>query len=57
MLDEEDLRRISDQMKYNLSPEDIQEVINNVAGFGKEEITWEQFNRYILKKVGKRIEA
>lgn len=31
----DDLRRISELMKYNLTDEDIQEVVNNVAGFGK----------------------
>jgi Ca2+-binding EF-hand superfamily protein len=35
-----DLVRISEQMKYNLSEEEIQDVINNVAGFGRSEITW-----------------
>ena len=50
----EDLQRISEQLKFNLSDEDLQEVINNVAGFGKREITWDQFNRYIAKKVDKR---
>lgn len=49
-----DLKRISDQLKFNMSDEDIQEVINNVAGFGKKEITWEQFNKYISKKVDKK---
>lgn len=56
-LDFDDLKRISDQMKYNLTAEDIQEVINNVAGFGKKEITWEQFNKYIAKKVDKKAQT
>ena len=50
----EDLGRISELMKYNLSDEDIQEVVNNVAGFGKREITWEQFDKYIVKKMDKK---
>jgi Ca2+-binding EF-hand superfamily protein len=50
----EDLKRISDMMKFNLGDEEIQEVVNNVAGFGKKEITWEQFDKYILKKVEKK---
>jgi hypothetical protein len=29
-------------------------VVNNVAGFGKKEISWEQFNKYIAKKVDKK---
>lgn len=54
MLEFEDLKRISEQLKYNLTDEEIQEVVNNVAGFGKKEITWEQFNKYIAKKVDKK---
>ena len=50
----DDLTYIAEQMKFNLSPEEIQEVINNVAGFGKDEITWDQFNKYIAKKVEKK---
>lgn len=44
-------------MKYNLEDDEIQEVINNVAGFGKKEITWDQFNKYIAKKVEKKLAA
>lgn len=54
VLEFDDLKRISDQLKYNLSDEQIQEVINNVSGFGKKDITWEQFNKYIAKKVDKK---
>ncbi len=49
-----DLKRISEQLKFNLTDEELQEVINNVAGFGKNEITWDQFNKYIAKKVDKK---
>jgi centrin-3 len=54
ILDVEDLRRISEQLKYNLTEDDIKEVVNNVAGFGKREITWDQFNKYIAKKADKK---
>lgn len=54
-LDLEDLKRISEQLKYNLDEKELTEVINNVAGFGKTEITWDQFNKYIAKKVDKKI--
>lgn len=53
-LDLQDLKRISEQLKYNMGEDELQEVINNVAGFGKQEISWEQFNRYIAKKVDKK---
>ncbi len=49
-----DLKRISEQLKFNLNDEEVQEVLNNVAGFGKKEITWDQFNKYIIKKVDKK---
>lgn len=54
VLEMEDLKRISEQLKYNLTEDDIKEVVNNVAGFGKREITWDQFNKYIAKKVDKK---
>lgn len=31
----DDLKKISDMMKFNLGDDEIQEVVNNVAGFGK----------------------
>ena len=49
-----DLRKISDAMKYNLSDDAIQEIITTVSGKGKREITWEQFNGYLAKKVEKK---
>ena len=33
-LDFEDLRRISDQLRFSLTDDDIREVIANVAGYG-----------------------
>ena len=54
-LDIEDLKKISEHFHYNLSDDDLQEVINNVAGFGKSEITWDQFNKYIQRKIDKKI--
>lgn len=49
-----DLRKISDAMKYNLSDEAIQEIINTVSGSGKREITWEQFNEYLGRKAERK---
>lgn len=55
-LDFSDLRRIADQLRFNLSDEDIREVITNVAGYGdiNKVITWDKFNKYIQKKIDKR---
>ena len=50
----DDLSNVAEQMKFNLSQEEVQEVINNVAGFGKSEISWDQFNKYIGRKVEKK---
>jgi Ca2+-binding EF-hand superfamily protein len=41
-------------MKYNLSDEAIQEIITTVSGQGKREITWEQFNNYLAKKIERK---
>jgi uncharacterized tellurite resistance protein B-like protein len=48
------LKRISEQLKFNLQDEDIREVINNVSGFNSKSISWEKFNSYIQKKIEKR---
>lgn len=55
-LDFEDLRRIADQLRFNLTDDDIREVITNVAGYGDthKSISWEKFNKYIQKKIDKR---
>lgn len=55
-LDFADLRRIADQLRFNLTDEDIREVITNVAGYGElnKVISWEKFNKYIQKKIEKR---
>lgn len=55
-LEFEDLKRISEQLKFNLQDEDIREVINNVSGFNARSISWEKFNSYIQKKIEKRRE-
>ena len=36
LLDLDDLKRISEQLKYNLTDDELQEVVNNVSGFGKK---------------------
>jgi uncharacterized protein YpuA (DUF1002 family) len=54
VLEFDDLKRISDQLKFNLTDEDIREVINNVSGFHSKNITWDKFNAYIQKKIDKR---
>ena len=53
-LNMEDLKKIVEHLRYNLTEEDLQEVMNNVAGFWKSEVTWEQFNKYISRKVEKK---
>lgn len=49
-----DLRKISDAMKYNLSDDSIQQIITAVSGKGKREITWEQFNEFLARKVDRK---
>lgn len=49
-----DLKKLSNMLKFNLTDDQIQEVITNVSGKGKRDITWEQFNSHIAKKMEKR---
>ena len=47
----DDLKKIAEHLRYNLAEDDLQEIINNVAGFGKTEIPWDAFNKYIARKI------
>jgi Ca2+-binding EF-hand superfamily protein len=49
-----DLRYISDQLKYGYSEEQLIEIIHSVGGFGAETISWEKFNKFIQRKVDRR---
>lgn len=50
----EDLRYISDQLKYGYDDEQLIDLIHQVGGYGSETVTWEKFNKFIEKKVSKR---
>ena len=43
----EDMKLISNELRYNLTDEDINEVIHNVAGYDAETITYEKFEKYL----------
>lgn len=34
------MKKLAQQLKYNLTEDQIQEVIQNIAGKGKQQITW-----------------
>jgi Ca2+-binding EF-hand superfamily protein len=53
-LDLNDLRYISDQLKYNYNDDQLVEIIHSVGGYDAETITWEKFNKFIQRKVEKR---
>ncbi|MCB0368289.1 MAG: hypothetical protein KDD45_02330 [Bdellovibrionales bacterium] len=53
-LDINDLRYISEQLKYGYDEEQLVELIHTVGGFGAETISYDKFNRYIEKKLAKR---
>jgi hypothetical protein len=48
------LLRLSDQLGFNLSPDEIQTIVKNVAGPKERELTWPQFNQHIAKKAEKK---
>lgn len=53
-LDINDLRYISDQLKYGYDEDQLVELIHSVGGFGAETVTWDKFNKFIEKKINKR---
>jgi len=53
-LDLNDLRYISEQLKYGYDDEALIEIIHSVGGYGAETITWDRFNKFIDKKISKR---
>ena len=53
-LDFEDIEVLSRQFNYNFTEDQIVEIIHAVAGYGSNEINWEKFNRYVLRKIEKR---
>ena len=51
-----DILKISDYLKFNMTPSDIQDLLDSM---GNEEnsgrkISWEEFNSYMNKKMNKR---
>ena len=53
-LDINDLRYISEQLKYGYGDEELVDLIHTVGGYGAETVTWERFNKFIEKKINKR---
>jgi Ca2+-binding EF-hand superfamily protein len=53
-LDLNDLRYISEQLKYGYDDEALIDIIHSVGGYGAETITWDRFNKFIEKKINKR---
>lgn len=41
-------------LKLNMNEDQISESIQNIAGKGKQSITWEQFNAFLAKKMEKK---
>ena len=50
-LDAEDLRSISNELRYNLTDEDINEVISNVGGFESKTISYDKYEKYLSRKL------
>ena len=53
-LDLDDLRYLNEQFRYGFSDDQLVEIIHAVGGYGANDITWEKFNRYVLRKIEKR---
>jgi Ca2+-binding EF-hand superfamily protein len=53
-LELDDLRYISEQLKYGYTDEQLVEIIHSVGGFGATTISWDKFNKFIQRKVDRR---
>lgn len=53
-LDLNDLRHISEQLKYGYNDDQLIEIIHSVGGYGAETISYDKFNKFITKKIEKR---
>ena len=53
-LDSDDIARISDELRFNLTKQEIEEVIHNVGGFEADEITADKFEKYLNRKIQKK---
>jgi len=54
VLTPEDIRFISNELKFNLTEDDIKEVIQNVAGYEADSIPYDKFEKYMARKIHKR---
>jgi len=48
------LKKVANMLKLNLNDDQVQEAIQSIAGKGKQQITWEQFNAVLAKKFEKK---
>ena len=47
-------KKMAHMLKLNMNEDQISESIQNIAGKGKQSITWEQFNAFLAKKMEKK---
>ena len=47
----EDMRFVSNQLKYNLSDDQLEEVIKNVGGYDANNISKDKFENFIERKI------
>jgi hypothetical protein len=50
----QDLKTISNELRFNLTEDDIKEVIHNVAGYEADTIPDDKFEKYLARKIQRR---
>jgi len=53
-LDLNDLRYISEQLKYGYDDDQLIDIIHQVGGYGAETVSWEKFNKFVERKLARR---
>lgn len=44
-IEEEDVKRIADELKYDLQDGEAKDIVENIGGFGKESFNFDRFDK------------
>ncbi|EGR29207.1 hypothetical protein IMG5_160870 [Ichthyophthirius multifiliis] len=50
----DELKQTADELRYNIGDQEIEEIVQNVAGFGQQGFNFEKFDKYVARKVERK---
>ena len=48
------MMKVSDYLGFGLTPQELEMIIKKASGTAKRDLTWDEFNEHITKKVEKK---